>query len=596
VKVHRARAIVVALCAIGSVITLSAQQTPVISASGSGSIAGRVIDATTNQPVEGARVAARIGRTNVPPATSGADGTFSIAGLGAGDVNVTASKAAYGAGSYGMRAAVGPSAVFDLADGEHATNVVVKIWKSGALSGFVTDENGRPAVRIEVTAMAVGVIGGRAGIEAGRSVFTDQQGYYSLNGLTPARYIVTAFAGATEPPSGRIGGGGARQTLEAYPRVFFPDALSASEATAIDLLPGQVRNDIDFSLHARATVAVSGAVTGLPAGASVSRAELVRESNSTGVWSNLSTASVPISGGGFSFARVPPGRYRVSVIEFPSTAVVSGGTVVTQLALAGSLGLTRAGNPASPLAPMMPGPTWWGDADVTVTDSAVSDVVVHIQKGARLRGTLTFDGAGAKPTAEGLLQSAIGVVAPDGRRLPSFQMARLERDGTFATVGLPPGTYALVPLAGVQSLSGGPATWPDTWTSVRTSIGGEDQPGELIHLGKDDLAVALTLSETPTVLSGVVADATGAPQPEASVYIFRADRRLWTAGAPSREVRPDRHGRYRADLPPGEYFVIASTKAPVLWMEASFLETLSASATAVKLSRGDKVVHDLVAR
>ncbi|HEX5070603.1 MAG TPA: carboxypeptidase-like regulatory domain-containing protein [Vicinamibacterales bacterium] len=577
--------------------SLSAQQTPAPAPAGTGSIAGRVIDATTNQPVDGARVSARIGRAQTfTPSLTAADGTFTLTALAAGDITLSAAKTGYGTASYGMPAPYGPSGIVDLADGERATGVVVKLWKSATLSGFVTDESGRPAARIEVTAMPIGVIAGRAGIEAGRSVLTDQQGYYSLSGLIPNRYIVTAFAASSEAPAGRAGGGGARQSLEAYPRVFFPDALSASEATPVELTPGQVRNDVDFALHTRATVTVSGVVTGLPAGAAVSRAELVREPAANGVWSNLSTASVVTTAGGFTFRRVPPGRYVVRVVEFPSTGAVSGGTIVTQLTLAASLGMTRTGSPTMPLAPMAPEPTWWGDASVTVGDSAVTGVSVAIQKGARLRGTLAFEGTGAKPTPEGLLQSAIGVVAPDGRRLPGFQMARLERDSTFVTVGLPPGTYALVPLAGVQSLSGGPATWPDTWTSIRTSIAGQDQPGELIHLGNDDLTVSLTLSETPTMLSGMVTDASGTPYPDASVYIFRSDRRLWTAGAPSREVRPNRHGRYRADLPPGEYFVIASKQAAALWMEASSLEKLAASATLVRLSRGDKIAQDLSAR
>jgi hypothetical protein len=611
VKVKSPALVAVALTVAGAVVLARPQQaTPV--ASGSGSIAGRVVDAATNQPVEGARVAARLRRPPQPlAAQSGADGAFVINGVPAGDMTLSANKAGYGSGTFGMRAANGSSQTFDLAADEHATGVVLKVWKFASLSGFVTDESGRPAARIEVTALPVGVIAGRLAVEAGRSALTDQQGYYSIPGVPPARYIVTAWAGTAEPTEGRAGGGGARQRLAEYPRLFFPEALSASEATILDLTPGEARNDIDFSLRVRPMVAVSGVVSGLPAGASVTSAELVREPGATGVWSDLSTASAPVSAGAFTFPRVPPGRYVVRVVEFPSLpagpgplligpstlpAGSGGSIVVTQLSLAGSLGLTRNGVPNIPLAPISAAPTWWGESAVIVGDSPVTTVSIALQKGARVRGVLAFDGVGARPTADGLLQSAMGIVAPDGRRLPSFQMARLERDSSFTTVGLPPGTYALIPLAGVMSLSGSPPTWPETWTSVRTSINGEDQAGELIHLGTQDLTVTVTLSETPTVLSGTVTDASGRVRPDASVYIFRSDRKLWTAGAPSREVRPNRRGAYRADLPPGEYLVTASSTAPLLWMEAAALEKLASSATLVRLTRGDKLTKDLTAR
>jgi hypothetical protein len=127
-------------------------------------------------------------------------------------------------------------------------------------------------------------------------------------------------------------------------------------------------------------------------------------------------------------------------------------------------------------------------------------------------------------------------------------------------------------------------------------VNGQDQPGELIHLGDADLAVTLTLSERPTELSGIVRDAAAVPRPDASVYIFRSDRALWTAGAPSREVRPNRRGEFRADLPPGEYLVTASATAPVSWMESGELARLAEGATIVRLVRGDKKTQDLIVR
>jgi hypothetical protein len=564
------------------------------------SISGRVVDATNGQPIASAQVSVRlIGRvSSVPAVQTDVDGRFTIAGFPAGRWNLSAFRAGYLGGGFGMRAPNGSVQEFDLGEGEQATDVVLKLWKAASVSGFVTDGSGRPVGGVAVTVYPVGVIAGRRSIEAGRRILTDNQGYYSVPTLAPVPYIVSAYPGSIEPVTGRSGGDGARQRLDDYPRVFFPDALTAADGRVLDLAPGETRNDIDFSLHPRTTFPVSGMLTGRPpaaAPAAGARVELVRESTAAGVWSSLSTASAPVTAGIFTFPRVPPGRYAAKVVEFPVVRAQPGTIVVSQLTLAGSLGFTREGvGQILPLMPIAKTETWWGAEPVTVIDATVGDLTIGMHKGARLTGTLVFDGTGARPTPEGLLQSAIGVVAPDGQRVPSFQMARLEADSTFLTAGLPPGTYALLPLAGVGLLSGGPPTWPETWTSIRTSIDGQDQPGELIHLGERDLTVTLTLSERPTELSGVVRDAAGTARPDASIYIFRSDRALWTAGAPSREVRPNRRGEYRADLPPGEYLVTASATAPVSWMESAALARLADGATAVRLVRGDKRVQDLV--
>jgi hypothetical protein len=231
-----------------------------------------------------------------------------------------------------------------------------------------------------------------------------------------------------------------------------------------------------------------------------------------------------------------------------------------------------------------------GRRAVTVIDAAVGDSI-GVHKGARLavRWSSTARARGLRRTA----------AMRDRRRRAGWTTGSVVSDGAargrqhVPTAGLPP--HALLPLAGVRLLSGGPPTWPETLTSIRTSIDGQDQPGELSHLGERDLTVTLTLSERPTELSGVVRDAAGTARPDASIYIFRSDRALWTAGAPSREVRPNRRGEYRADLPPGEYLVTASATARCRGWSPRRCGCMD-GATAVRLVRGDKRLQDLIVK
>src|SRR6185436_14697850 len=122
---------------------------------------------------------------------------------------------------------------------------------------------------------------------------------------------------------------------------------------------------------------------------------------------------------------------------------------------------------------------------------------------------------------------------------------------TFSTVGLPPGTYSLMVLPPRFAVPGSDPgnNWLTRWPSARTTQDVQPLGAGLIQLGTVDVDVTMTFSTQPLGgIQGAVLDAAGKPVPEASVFIVHADRRLWTAGAAAREVRPGRRGSYEASL------------------------------------------------
>ena len=79
--------------------------------------------------------------------TNGA-GHFLFRDLVRGSYPVTATAAGYVGGSNGRVQADGPSRPVTLDDNERVTDVVIRLWRHGVVSGTVRDERGDPMVGV----------------------------------------------------------------------------------------------------------------------------------------------------------------------------------------------------------------------------------------------------------------------------------------------------------------------------------------------------------------------------------------------------------------------------------------------------------------
>jgi hypothetical protein len=169
----------------------------------------------------------------------------------------------------------------------------------------------------------------------------------------------------------------------------------------------------------------------------------------------------------------------------------------------------------------------------------------------------------------------------------------ISADGTFRTIGLPPGRYVI---------RLGATTAPWRLRSVR--LGGRDVTELPIEMEGDDVAdVVVTLTDRPPAsLTGTVRRPGGEADADAVVLLFPADRQLWTNLGPTslrtKSARVGPGGAYSIPgLPDGDYFVLAGNEDLLAeWLQPKMLEALSGRATRVVIGEAERKTQDLTRR
>ncbi|MFO7676501.1 MAG: carboxypeptidase-like regulatory domain-containing protein [bacterium] len=248
-----------------SLVTLAALAGPVLA--GGGGLAGRVTDAVTGAPLAGVVVTARSEGGRASQARTNERGAYLFDELRPGDYRVRA------AGARGYEPAVYPRRVTVRA-GEVTRGIDFALFRvanpdPGAISGQVTDENGRPLAHALVMAH------GRYGRRAARA---DAGGEYVIRGLRPGTYRVVAAA-------------------RGYLRAAYPEP--------VDVRPGQTVEGINFALvPRRRTGGIAGRVTDARTGEPIARAAVVARGRAD-------AARATTDRRGHYRMRLEPGDYRV---------------------------------------------------------------------------------------------------------------------------------------------------------------------------------------------------------------------------------------------------------------------------------------------
>jgi len=248
---------------LAAALTMSA---PGQDASKPSSVEGMVVNSLTGEGIRRAEVVMRGGAPGgrgggqqalTMVTTSDAEGRFRFGGVAAGSYFITVQKQGYVA-ERRMGASTRPVRVTAAQD---VTGLRYKLQPHAVITGRVVDDEGEPVQGATVSVLQSQYAAGkRRWVQLGGQS-TNDLGEFRLFGLSAGRYLVAAT------PQRRAGAVGlaAENAAEAserqqYVQSFHPGVLEASQATVIEVSPGQTMHNVDIQIRKSAVFRVRGRV------------------------------------------------------------------------------------------------------------------------------------------------------------------------------------------------------------------------------------------------------------------------------------------------------------------------------------------------
>jgi hypothetical protein len=519
-----------------------------------------------------------------------------------------------------------------LDNNERVTDVIIRMWKQGVISGTVRDERGDPMVGVAVRVLRR-TTGGR--LTNLLQTQTDDRGAYRMAGLAPGDYYVAMLTSTGSVPASlaatirqpaspaaadlrrdlpptvaamtfgaegiRVGDSMISTTgptgnrnlapeprrdgrLTGYRSTYHPAAATLAEADAVQIGSGEERADVDISVRLIPMLTIAGTVVG-PEGPAANIGVTLVPGSLDGVATlpGLET-SVTVTGadGRFTLLGVGPGQYRLKAVRIPRPptplTVPSGATVIN---LGGGGVLMMASGTGEP-PPVSDLPTLWADVPLSVGEQDLTGVTLTLSTGSRISGQVVFDG-GALPSAAEMPRIGIGLVLADDRQAQLPPPAPVNQNTRqFWTAQYPGGRY-------VVNVTSVPTGW-----SVKSALAGGVNVFErpLSLSGQDVSGVVVTLTKQPTTLSGQVRRGSATGDPQAIVAVFPSDYRAWIDdGMSSRRFRsgtaqPDGTFEF-SGLGAGEYIVAAvGASQPIDGRNVETIDALARVGTRVTIRDG----------
>lgn len=584
-------------------------------------IIGRVVDATTNQPLPGVLVELTgVALNGDPLPTLGtrrqfttAQARFAFTQLPAGRYTLRARVAgnmpapngfiqnssgfpigAYLDGGYAQQRPGGSVRPIVLSGADASFDAHVRMWKSAVIAGVVADDLGEPLVDVIVGAARVSSDGR---LTNGPTARTDDLGRYRLSALEPGRYVVfvpqmqvVTPMTLVEPAMARFaelqgkGLAGATQTPDLI-GVRVGDALvSTSSSGYIDARqPPHIDGDKTFVmpttfLPASTLFNLNGAIE-VKAGEERSSADVtVKAVPTAAVSGTVLSGGTPASS--LYIYLLPTGSSDASMFAVARGLTDTQGRFVFPAVPYGSYTVyTQAAASAA-----TPNPGAWINEPIAVDEHGATALTLSLRGAFTVRGRLEFEGASARPTEAALKNLKITVNKSRLQlRIPEAPpIGEFEGSAQFVARGVAPGRYIIRPTS----------TRIGDWWLRSIEVGGRDGADAPIDITEDLTGVVVTFTDKPASLA-IKASGADADDPIA-VVVFPSDRATWgDARQMTARVRsatlPASGDATLTNVLPGDYLAVGVPESLLAdFPDVALLNKLAPLANAVRVIPGER--------
>ena len=491
---------------------------------------GRALDAITGEPVRKAAVQLEPNRQREAGALVGitnGNGKFRFKQVPPGEYELTGRRIGYLNGSYGATSWDSGGSPLTIKAGDAFTDIQLRLFPAGAISGRVIDADGDPVPGAEVHLWYQLNILGQSKWERGSNIGTGHNGEYRIEGLGPGRYFVSANANETEEPrqEDRLVDSTGNPVMFRDVLTYYPDALTIDEASPISIKLGLEQRGSDIRIRRSKRYRVAGTIAGVAHNAASDLGIAVwREPSGLFIGNSKISAS-----GEFAIADLLPGTYN--------------------LLLSRSQGETI------------------GKTKVYVKDADLTGVVIASYAPAQVKVHVAIEGRERPPA----------VIVARLRKDLSPLVAYCQ-DGTGTFTEIEPGRYEL-------DIRGEPVTYIK---SIRS--GDKMFVPESVDIASGEMTLDVLLSEGVVEIDGDIGT-NSEREPSSPIEVALVRVGASGPVAFSRIERPDQYGHFAfRDLPPGKYRLYAARNTGwIMWNNPNFLNQIEPGGTEVEAQEKDRV-------